>query len=386
MKGKVSIRHTAIAGAQGARHKAHVLTKGSAMTSRASENLSDLVRDGRLPEATAELQEVAQQFRIRMTAAMRDAADPGVDAQFVPTSAELTIRPEELYDPIGDDAHSPVPGLTHRYPDRVILHSTQTCEVYCRFCFRRETVGEDGTLTETELDAILSYLSDHPQIHEVILTGGDPLVLSPRRLGRLMARLRALPHLEVIRFHTRVPVVAPHRITPDLLDALRGSTVYMVVHTNHPAELTEEARAALARLADAGIPLLSQSVLLRGINDSAETLTALFRGLIRNRVKPYYLHHCDLARGTSHFRTTIGEGQAIMTALRGRLSGIAMPTYVLDIPGGFGKVPLTADYARHVGEGRWQITDWKGGRHDYRDPERQALDTNSEHGQNKSGT
>ena len=356
------------------------------MPRRASENLDDLVRDGLIDHATPDLQSVADAFRIRITEDMRTTGASGVLDQFLPTPAELIIRPEDLHDPIGDAAYSPVTGLTHRYPDRVILHATQTCEVYCRFCFRREAVGEDGNLSDTEMDGIVAYLANHPEIHEVILTGGDPMVLSPRRLSRMMERLRALPHIDVIRFHTRVPVVAPHRITDALLSALRGSTVYVVVHTNHPAELTPASREALARLADAGVPLLSQTVLLRGVNDDPTVLTHLFRGLIRNRVKPYYLHHCDLARGTSHFRTTIAEGQNIMAALRGNLSGIAMPTYVLDIPGGHGKVPLTAAYTHDLGDGRWQIEDWQGGLHDYADPERQSLDTNGEHGQNRRGT
>nr|WP_164876132.1 lysine-2,3-aminomutase-like protein [Falsirhodobacter deserti] len=348
--------------------------------------MADLVRDGLIHAETPDLQAVADGFRIRMTDAMRDADDPGVAAQFVPTAAELTIRPEELHDPIGDATFSPTPGLTHRYPDRVILHATQTCEVYCRFCFRREAVGEDGSLSAAELDGIIAYLAAHPHIHEVILTGGDPMVLSARRLAHLIDRLTAIPHIDVIRFHTRVPAVAPHRIDDRLLQALRGRTVFVVVHTNHPAELTPDACAALARLSDAGVPLLSQTVLLRGVNDDAGTLARLFRGLLRNRVKPYYLHHCDLARGTSHFRTTIAEGQAIMSALRGNLSGIGMPSYVLDIPGGHGKVPLTRDHAEDLGGGHWRITDWRGNLHDYADPERQPLDTKREHGQNKSGT
>lgn len=319
---------------------------------------------------------VAASFRIRLTPAMREAAttaeaDP-IAAQFVPDARELITRPEELLDPIGDDAHSPVPGLTHRYPDRVILHVTKTCEVYCRFCFRREVVGEDGTLPEAQLEAALDYIAATPAIREVILTGGDPMVLSARRLAALMVRLDAIPHLDSIRIHTRVPVVAPHRIDAAMLAALGGTRVpvWIVLHTNHAQELTELAQAALRALAMAGLPLLSQTVLLRGINDDAATLAELFRTLIRNRVKPYYLHHCDLARGTSHFRTTIAEGQAIMHALRGHVSGISIPTYVLDIPGGFGKAPLDGSHAVELAPGRWQITDWQGQSHIYLDPAR----------------
>lgn len=339
---------------------------------RPAQSISDLVADGlvRADDAPV-LDRVAQDFRLRLTPQMRAASlrSDGVARQFVPTAAELIQRPEDLPDPIGDDAHAPVPGLTHRYPDRVILHVTKTCEVYCRFCFRRETVGDTGHLPEGQLAAALDYIARTPAIHEVILTGGDPLVLSARRIADLVARLAAIPHVGVLRLHTRVPVVAPDRITQALIDALRQHpSVWIVVHTNHADELTAEARAALTRLADAGIPLLSQSVLLRGVNDSADVLEDLFRALIRLRVKPYYLHHCDLARGAGHFRTTIAQGQAIMAALRGRLSGTALPTYVLDIPGGFGKVPIGPDYLTPEAQG-WTVADPNGQPHRYSDPE-----------------
>lgn len=344
--------------------------------SRPLTSVSAMTRAGLAPGADAAvLERVAAEFRIRMTPAMQAAARPGdaadpIAAQFVPDPRELTTRPEELLDPIGDDAHSPVPGLTHRYPDRVILHITKTCEVYCRFCFRREVVGEDGTLPAPQLTAALDYIAATPAIREVILTGGDPLVLSARRIAAVMARLEGIAHLDVVRIHTRIPVVAPARIDAAMLDALgpRRLAIWLVLHTNHANELTVEACAALARLVGAGIPLLSQTVLLRGVNADAETLADLFRALIRNRVKPYYLHHCDLARGTSHFRTTIAEGQAIMAALRGRISGTCLPTYVLDLPGGHGKVPLGPDYLRETAPGHWRIRDWQGGTHDYRDP------------------
>lgn len=328
--------------------------------------LADLKAKG-LIDADAPLEPVVEQFRLRITDGMAQA-EPGIARQFVPTLSELLIRAEELADPIGDRAHEPAPGLTHRYPDRVILHATQTCEVYCRFCFRRETVGASGHLPEEDLSRAIAYIAATPAIWEVILTGGDPMVLSPRRLKGLIDRLAAIPHVEVIRFHTRVPVVAPEKITEALIDALQTRpAVYVVIHSNHPAELTPEASAALQRLSRAGIPLLSQSVLLKGVNDSPDVLEALFRALIRNRVKPYYLHHADLAKGTSHFRTTIAEGQALMAALRGRISGIALPTYVLDIPGGHGKVPIGPGYLEPA-EGGHLVTDPKGNRHPYADP------------------
>lgn len=345
------------------------------MPERPLTTVSQMIRAGLVPAADADmLERVAGEFRIRMTPAMQVAARPGpadpVAAQFIPDPRELVTRPEELTDPIGDQAHSPTPGLTHRYPDRVILHITKTCEVYCRFCFRREVVGEEGTLPEPQLAAALDYIARTPAIREVILTGGDPMVLSPRRIAAVMGRLAAIAHIEAVRLHTRIPVVAPARIDTAMLAALRPNrlAIWVVVHANHPQELTQDACAALARLADAGIPLLSQTVLLRGVNADADTLADLFRALIRNRVKPYYLHHCDLARGTGHFRTTIAEGQTIMAALRGRISGTCLPTYVLDLPGGHGKVPLDAGHAQQVAPGLWLIRDWRGTTHEYRDP------------------
>lgn len=325
------------------------------------------------PAEAPTLAQVAQDFKLRLSPEMARAItdpDDGVARQFVPSAQELVTRPGDLTDPIGDEVHAAAPGLTHRYPDRVILHATHLCEVYCRFCFRREVVGEDGVLPPADLEAALAHIADTPAIWEVILTGGDPLTLSPRRLAALMARLRAIPHVEVIRFHTRIPVVAPERITAELLSALEGGdkTVWLVIHTNHARELTDAAQRALARLVQAGLPLLSQTVLLRGVNDQAETLETLFRALIRARIKPYYLHHCDLARGAGHFRTTIAEGQAIMAALRGRLSGIALPSYVLDIPGGHGKVPIGPGYLTRAAAGTWQVMDPAGSPHSYADP------------------
>lgn len=316
-----------------------------------------------------DLRAVAENFRIRVTPEMAALQSPAVAAQFMPDARELTIRPEELADPIGDTAHSPARGLTHRYPDRVILAATHACEVYCRFCFRREVVGESAALPEDDMAAALDYIAATPTIWEVILTGGDPMSLSPRRLGAIVQRLSAIAHVQIIRLHTRVPVVAPQRIDAAMLAALKARpTVYIGVHTNHADELTPAARAALGRIADAGIPMVSQTVLLRGVNDDAATLETLFRTLLTLRVQPYYLHHCDLAQGTSHFRTTIAAGQAIMARLRGRMSGMGVPTYVLDIPGGFGKVPIGPNYLA-AGQGGWVVTDWQGKQHIYQDPD-----------------
>jgi lysine 2,3-aminomutase len=338
----------------------------------ALSSVADLVGDGLVDAADAPvLETVGQLFQVLLTDTMRgaiSAPEDGVARQFLPSAAELITRPEEMTDPIGDGVHAPVPGLTHRYPDRVILHVTQTCAVYCRFCFRRETVGATGVLPDADLDRALDYIAATPAVREVILTGGDPFTLSPRRLSAVMTRLHGVPHVDVIRLHTRVPVVAPDLISDAVVCALAGrAAVFVVIHTNHAQELTDAAQAALGRLADAGVPLLSQTVLLRGVNDSVAVLEALFRALIRLRVKPYYLHHCDLARGAGHFRTTIAAGQAIMAGLRGRLSGMAIPLYVLDIPGGFGKVPIGPGYVEAAANG-WSVIDPQGQRHAYRDP------------------
>ncbi len=277
----------------------------------------------------------------------------------------MHTEPEERGDPIGDDAFSPVEGIVHRYPDRVLLKLINACAVYCRFCFRREMVGPGrGALSARALAGALDYIGAHPQIWEVILTGGDPLVLSARRLGDVMRKLAAIDHVKVLRVHTRVPVAAPERVTAALVRALRAKNKasFVVLHANHPRELSKQTRAACARLVDAGIPMLSQTVLLRGVNDDAETLGALLRSLVECRIKPYYLHHADLAPGTSHFRTTIGEGQALMRALHGRFSGLCQPAYVLDIPGGHGKSPIGPNYLSADGA---TIEDFNGRIHRY---------------------
>ncbi|HUC50954.1 MAG TPA: lysine-2,3-aminomutase-like protein [Xanthobacteraceae bacterium] len=315
------------------------------------------------------LQQVAARYAVAITPAvtdMIDASDPNdpIARQFLPDLRELEQRPEENADPIGDDAHSPVDGVVHRYPDRVLLKLVNACAVYCRFCFRREMVGPGrGGLSRVALDAALDYIARTPDIWEVILTGGDPLVLSPRRLKNVMTRLAAIDHVKVIRVHTRMPTVAPERITPALAKALRtGKATFVVLHANHARELTAAARAACARLIDAGIPMLAQSVLLRGVNDEAATLGELMRALVECRIKPYYLHHADLAPGTAHFRTTITEGQTLMRALQGRLSGLCQPTYVLDIPGGHGKSPVGPSY---LNADCSEIEDFHGRRHPY---------------------
>ena len=335
---------------------------------------SELVAAGLAqPEKLADLARVAQRYAIAITpsvAALIDRADPDdrIARQFVPDIAELTTTPDERADPIGDGAHSPVDGIVHRYPDRVLLKLVNVCAVYCRFCFRREMVGPKGlgALSSDALAAALAYIASRPEIWEVIVTGGDPLILSPRRLSALVRRLGAIAHVKVIRFHTRVPLVDPARITPALVRALKakGKATYVALHANHAREFTPAARTAIARLADCGLPLLGQTVLLRGVNDDAEALAALMRSFVENRVKPYYLHHGDLAPGTAHLRTTIAAGQALMRGLRGRLSGLCQPEYVLDIPGGYGKAPIGPGYLRQAASG-CEIEDYRGGRHIY---------------------
>jgi lysine 2,3-aminomutase len=320
-----------------------------------------------------DLERVAERYAVAITPAMAELIDPGdpddpIAQQFVPDAAELDRSAIESDDPIGDDAHSPVPGLVHRYPDRVLLKYVSVCAVYCRFCFRREAVGPGDTtmLSAAGLDAALAYVAARPDVWEVIVSGGDPLIASPRRLADLSRRLGAIDHVKVVRWHSRVPVVAPERVDDDLVAALKspGKATYLVVHANHPRELTPDARAALAKLADAGIALLSQSVLLKGINDNVAVLGSLMRALIESRVKPYYLHQGDLAPGTSHLRTSIADGQELMRALRGAYSGICQPTYVLDIPGGHGKVPVGPSYLASVGDDIL-VEDVRGARHAY---------------------
>ena len=321
-------------------------------------------------DATAEddaLKRVAARYAVSITPAMQaliDPADPAdpIAAQFAPDARELIVTPDERADPIGDDAHTPCEGVVRRYADRCLLKVVSVCPVYCRFCFRRESVGPKSVtgktpaLSAAALERALAYIAQQTDIWEVILTGGDPFLLSPRRARDLTARLAAIPHVKILRWHTRVPAVDPARVTDDFVAALKSkdATTYVVLHINHPRELTEEAKAAIARLVDAGVPMLSQSVLLKGVNDNAETLEALFRSLVEARVKPYYLHHGDLAPGTSHLRTDIETGLALMQDLQTRVSGLCQPAYVLDIPGGHGKAPLTPCAAEKSDAG-WRL-------------------------------
>jgi lysine 2,3-aminomutase len=327
------------------------------------------------PERLAELEAVARRYAIAVTPALAaliasgDPDDP-VARQFVPDGRELIRDPAESDDPIGDDAMSRVNGLVHRYPDRVLIKLVAACAVYCRFCFRRERVGPGaGALSAGDFAAALDYVRARPDVWEVILTGGDPLILSPRRIAEATKALAGIPHVKTLRWHTRVPVAAPERVTKAMARALIADykTTVVAVHANHPRELTQAARDACRRLSAEGTMLVSQSVLLKGVNDDPETLIDLMRAFVEARVKPYYLHHVDLAPGTAHWRVPIARGQELMRLLRGRLSGLAMPTYVLDIPGGRGKVPIGPQWVVNNGNGTYAATDPRGVEHVYVD-------------------
>jgi lysine 2,3-aminomutase len=283
--------------------------------------------------------------------ALIDTPDDPIGRQFIPDASELLTAAHESIDPIGDDALSPVKGVVHRYPDRALLKPLLICPVYCRFCFRREHVGPDGgLLTDAELQTAYAWFAAHPAVTEVILTGGDPLMLSPRRLRAIVAALSAIPHVQTIRIHSRVPVADPDRLTDELAAAMETDrSLWLVVHANHAREFTQATHHALRRVRALGIPVLGQSVLLRGVNDNSAALEALFRTMIAHRVKPYYLHQLDPAPGTARFHVPIEEGRALLETLRGLVTGLAWPTYVLDIPGGFGKVPIGPDYRRADG-------------------------------------
>lgn len=318
------------------------------------------------------IEDVTRKYAVAVSPIIRalidpaDARDP-IARQFLPDVAELIVTPEELADPIADDAHTPVKGIVHRHPDRVLLKAVNACPVYCRFCFRRETVGPGkGGLTPSEVAGALSYIKSHPEIWEVILTGGDPFILSPRRMRQITHALADTRHVKIVRWHTRVPMVAPERVDDDLIEALVAgrARTWVAIHANHPREFTREGLGAIARLAKAGVSLVSQTVLLKGVNDDIETLARLMRNFVEAGIKPYYLHHPDLARGTSHLRLGIEQGLTLVRQLRARLSGLAQPLYVLDLPGGFGKVPLDSQNVQKTPTG-YRIRDFSGGWHDY---------------------
>ena len=293
-------------------------------------------------------------------------SDP-IARQYLPSVEETVPSLLDQRDPIGDKAYGIGKVLIHRYPDRLLLLATDHCAAYCRFCFRKDRVGKgEAVAADDDIEQALAYIAEHKSIWEVIFSGGDPLILSPRRLQHLVARVATIAHVKTIRFHTRAPVSDPVRITGELAAAIvSDKATYIVIHANHPDELTDEAIAGFKKLQKAGAILLSQSVLLRGVNNDAATLEKLFRGFVENGIKPYYLHHPDLVEGSAHFQLSLDEGESLMKELRGKISGLCWPTYVLDIPGGFGKVPVNASYLTKTSEGHYLVEDIDGNKHAY---------------------
>lgn len=320
------------------------------------------------------IERISQEYAISLSPQLLEVIqhhDPtqAVRKQFIPSPEELKRNPYEQADPIGDFQYSPVKGIVHRYPDRCLLKPISVCPIYCRFCFRRDQIGpKQASLSKKELNDAYTYIFEHPEIWEVILTGGDPCFLNLKHLTNILKALAAIPHVEVIRIHTRIPMVDAKRVTPALVDSLKlTKPVFMVIHANHADEFTPDVHLACARLVDAGIPLLSQTVLLKGINDDPQVLAKLMRTLVKNRIKPYYLHHPDWVSGAHHFRLSLKKGQEIMKALRGHISGLCQPTYVLDIPGGLGKVPVGPNYMTGTAP-HYQIEDYQGHCRNYCDP------------------
>src|SRR5271156_3854949 len=293
-----------------------------------------------------------------------DATDENcpIRLQVIPKVAETQTAPWEMSDPVGEDSHSPVPGLVHRYPDRVLFLVTDRCAAYCRYCTRSRLVSNaTGYDFHPEFDKQIAYIAAHPEIRDVLLSGGDPLLLSDEKLENLLSRLRAIPHVEFLRLGTRIPVFLPQRITPELCAMLKQfHPLFISVHVNHPRELTTEVRDALGRLADAGIPLGNQSVLLKNVNDDVTAMKALVQKLLMCRVKPYYLYQCDLIAGSAHLRASVAKGLEIMEQLRGHTTGYAVPTYVIDAPGGGGKVPINPEYVLCRNAGRVLIRNFEG--------------------------
>ena len=291
--------------------------------------------------------------------------------QCVPRAEEALVSKGDLADPLGEEAHEVAPHLIQRYPDRVLLIATDQCGVYCRFCTRSRIVGDGGgARSMSTLEPAFAWLRDHGEVRDVIVSGGDPCFMSTARIVRLLEKLREIEHVDYVRLATRAPVTLPQRITLELCDAIREAheATWVMTHFNHPKELTPQARTACSRLADAGLPVMNQTVLLRGVNDDANTLEQLFRGLVRNRVRPYYLMQMDPVRGTGHLRTPLRRGIELMQALQGRVSGIALPKLIVDTPGGFGKVPIGPSYIVDEAEGMTTLETFRGQRVEYFDP------------------
>ncbi|HYU09500.1 MAG TPA: KamA family radical SAM protein [Gemmatimonadales bacterium] len=319
----------------------------------------------------ARLREAAENFEFRISPAMVDLIQsPGdpIWRQYVPTVQELEVQ-DGLVDSLDEDAHSPVPNITHRYPDRALFLVSPVCASYCRFCTRRRKVGDPEKIPMAQLESAFRYLGEHPEIRDVIMSGGDPLLLSDRRIDDICRRLRAIPHLEVLRIGSRVPCHLPERVTPELCAILkRYHPLYINTHFNHPAELTPAAVRALGMLADAGIPLGCQTVLLKGVNDDAEVMKLLMQRLLAARVRPYYIYMCDQVAGAEHFRTTVEKGLEIIKALRGWTSGLAVPHFVIDAPGGGGKIPLLPEYVVKLTDKEVVLKNYAGKTYRYAQP------------------
>ncbi|MCP4447067.1 MAG: KamA family radical SAM protein [Myxococcales bacterium] len=330
-------------------------------------NADDFSRFANLTDAeVAGLARTRELFRTGATpyyASLMDAerSDCPIRRQALPALDELAFRDEEHRDPLGEDAHSPVPSIFHKYPDRCLLYVVDRCAIYCRHCNRRRIVGGEQPPKRNEIDEALEYIESQPRIRDVLISGGDPLLLSSKRLGEILGRLRRIKHVEIIRIGSRVPVVLPMRIDDALCQTLaEHHPVFVNTHFNHPAEITDLSRQACERLVNHGIPVGNQAVLLRGINSSAPTLRALMRSLIRMRVRPYYLFQGDTVLGTDHLRTSVESAIDLMDGLRGWMSGMAVPQLVIDAPGGGGKIPIGPDYLREIGESEVRLRNYRG--------------------------
>lgn len=292
-----------------------------------------------------------------------DPQDP-IRKTVVPSIAEYHTSNYELDDPCGEDGDMVVPGLVHRYPDRVLFLVNDQCSVYCRYCTRSRLVGSHEH--DVDYEAAYAYLEAHPQVRDVLISGGDPLVMDDTRLERIVSRLRAIPSIKVLRLGTKVPTVLPQRITPELVAMLkRYAPFYMSIHFTHPAEITPEVEQACNRLADAGIVTFSQTVLMQGVNDEPELMKTLMQRILELRVRPYYIYQCDPVKGTAHFRTPVAKGLAIMEHLRGHMTGYAVPTYVIDAPGGGGKIPVSPNYITQLQDGQWTLRNYAGETYTY---------------------
>lgn len=319
------------------------------------------------PDEEEEIRRSLKVFRMAITpyyASLMDPDDPGdpIRRQAVPTGLELIKGAHEEADPLHEDADSPVPGLTHRYPDRVLFLITDQCSMYCRHCTRRRLVGvTDQAMSTERIERALDYIRKTSVIRDVLVSGGDAFLVSDERIEYVLSRLREIPHVEIVRFGTRTPVVLPQRITPELCRILaKYHPVWLNTHFNHPKEITTESAEACARLANSGIPLGNQSVLLRGINDCPVVMKKLVHGLLKIRVRPYYVYQCDLSNGLEHFRTPVSRGIEIIEALRGHTSGLAVPTFVVDAPGGGGKIPVMPNYLISQAPGKVVLRNYEG--------------------------